>query len=510
MREVKLMTQEEKDSIKAIEDKAMKMIRKARLDMLQQHPFYAQLALSQKLKGNYTHIPTAATDGFTVYFNPEFIAGIPEVRYNESINRLNAMLSDGRVNQEQFDELKQHLDSKKAGCNIHDVMFVFRHEIDHIVDEHFIRRGTRDPQLYNEAGDYKINRRIVQDWYNSDYKAAVAKAPIIGIGMYSEDYDKLTSEQVYEILKKKQQEEKDKQQSQEESSDNSNGDSQPNGSGSGDSKPSQGTKGSYHLPTKGSEKSIQSPLEEMLGLDPLAGKQFEMSAEDYQKASDKIKVDIQMASQMAGDDTPSHIREMMDNWKKPRISWKKHLKKVIPSLIKHNHDHKRIHRRAFALTKSLRDSGQMSLNQQIVLPAKARQETVSVVVAVDSSGSVTQEALHTVLSEVVGITKQYNCFEINIFCWDTKAYEIYTYNQSNLAKLKQFQLKGGGGTALNCVVPRLKELKKVDQLIIFTDGYFNVDKDKFKDYAKKTLFIINDNDNFEAPFGKAINYDQYQ
>jgi predicted metal-dependent peptidase len=489
---MKLMSQEEKDSIKALEDKAIKMIRKARLDMLREHPFYAQLAMNQKLKLDYSFVPTAGTDGFSIWFNPEFVAGMPEVRYNESLSRLNHMLTEQRVTQEQYDELKEILETKKKGCNVNDIMFVFRHEIDHIVNEHFLRRGTRDPELYNEAGDYKINRQIVKDWYKGDYNAAITKSPIIAAGLYSEQYDDLTSEQVYDLLKKERQDNKD---------------SEDNGK-------CASSKGSYHMPSSSQDKpSIQSPMEEMLGLDPLAGKKFEMSKEDYQKASDKMKVDIQMASQNAGDSTPSHIRDIMKEWKKPKINWKKHLKKVIPSLIKHNHDYKRIHRRSFALTKHLKESGQLNYNQQIVLPAKARQETVSVVIAVDSSGSVTQEALHTVLSEVAGITKQYNCFEINVFCWDTKAYDVYTYDQSNLTKMKSFQLKGGGGTSLGCIVPKLEELKKIDQLVIFTDGFFNMNqelKNKFKPYSQKTLFIINDNNNFDAPFGKAINYDKYQ
>lgn len=84
--------------------------------MLQGSVFLSTIAFSVKVELSEEY-PTAATNGLFIKFNPNFV-----------------------------DKL-----------NIDELIGVFAHEVWHIAFDHLTRRGDRDPQLWNKAGDYVIN-----------------------------------------------------------------------------------------------------------------------------------------------------------------------------------------------------------------------------------------------------------------------------------------------------------------------------------------------------------------
>ncbi|MGA3374054.1 MAG: VWA-like domain-containing protein [Terracidiphilus sp.] len=91
-------------------------IQKARTTLLLDHPFFGSLLF--RLKGRERRsIPTMATDGVSLYYNPEFI---------DSLNS-----------------------ATLAG--------VLAHEVMHPALQHHLRRSGRDPRRWNEACDYAIN-----------------------------------------------------------------------------------------------------------------------------------------------------------------------------------------------------------------------------------------------------------------------------------------------------------------------------------------------------------------
>jgi predicted metal-dependent peptidase len=95
-------------------------IQKARTALVLDHPFFGSLLF--RLKGRESRsIKTMATDGVSLYYNPEFV---------ETLNA--AML---------------------AGTLAHEVMHPALH--------HHVRRSGRDPRRWNEACDYAINPLLV-------------------------------------------------------------------------------------------------------------------------------------------------------------------------------------------------------------------------------------------------------------------------------------------------------------------------------------------------------------
>jgi predicted metal-dependent peptidase len=95
---------------------------KARAILICDHPFFASLLLPMPMEENKT-IPTMATDGQSVHYNPEYV-----------------------------DSLTQD-----------EVLFVLAHETLHCVFDHMGRRGSRGSNRWNQAADYVINGILVSD-----------------------------------------------------------------------------------------------------------------------------------------------------------------------------------------------------------------------------------------------------------------------------------------------------------------------------------------------------------
>ena len=94
----------------------MQRMRRARTRLIIGHPFFGYLSSKLILKESKLH-PTLATDGRFLYFNPEFTRLLTE---NQTLTAV-------------------------------------AHEVMHPACLHHERRGSRDPEKWNKAGDYAIN-----------------------------------------------------------------------------------------------------------------------------------------------------------------------------------------------------------------------------------------------------------------------------------------------------------------------------------------------------------------
>lgn len=95
---------------------------KAKTSLILEHPFIGSIALNMPFELSNA-VPTAATNGKRVVFNPSFIKDMPD------------------------EELK----------------FLTAHEVMHPMLEHNFRRGERQPRKWNRACDYVINELLVQE-----------------------------------------------------------------------------------------------------------------------------------------------------------------------------------------------------------------------------------------------------------------------------------------------------------------------------------------------------------
>jgi len=95
---------------------------KAKTNLVLEHPFVGSIALGLPYYIDQS-IPTAATNGKCIKFNPDFVDRLTD------------------------EELK----------------FLVAHECFHPMFEHNFRRGERDPRKWNQAGDYIINKHLTDE-----------------------------------------------------------------------------------------------------------------------------------------------------------------------------------------------------------------------------------------------------------------------------------------------------------------------------------------------------------
>ena len=135
------------------------------------------------------------------------------------------------------------------------------------------------------------------------------------------------------------------------------------------------------------------------------------------------------------------------------------------------------------------------------------ENTIDLCIAIDMSGSISNEQAQVFLSEVKGIMEQYQDFSIKIWCFDTEVYNEQDFDAQN-DDITSYEVKGGGGTDFDANWRYMKDNDIVPKkFIMFTDGY-TWDSWGDPDYCD-TVFVIHSNHNsqLEAPFGVTAHYE---
>lgn len=128
----------------------MSNLTSAKMELTFKYPFFSSILLKRIIK-EQIEIPTMAiSDDGTIYYNPEFIKGLT------------------------LDEL----------------VFVLAHEVMHYVCMHGIRRGNRDPEIWNYAADLFVNSFLIS--------SHVGRAPK-GI-LFKPNSETRTTEEIYSEL----------------------------------------------------------------------------------------------------------------------------------------------------------------------------------------------------------------------------------------------------------------------------------------------------------------------
>ena len=132
-------------------------------------------------------------------------------------------------------------------------------------------------------------------------------------------------------------------------------------------------------------------------------------------------------------------------------------------------------------------------------------EMIHVAIYMDLSGSITDQA-KDFLGETIGIMEEFQQFQVHLACFDTEVYNYKIFTNDNFDEIRDYELKGGGGTDFECIFKHMKEnLIEPEKLVVFTDGYpWNSWGDPL--YAD-TLWVIHGDQNPNPPFGQFVLYD---
>jgi len=347
-----------------------------------------------------------------------------------------------------------------------EVDFLFGHELLHCVYDHLDRRNGRQPLLWNIANDYIVNQTLVEEGVGELITTVKA--------CYDPKYHDMSSEEVYEDLFK-QQKEMMKEFSLDDLLDQ-HLDGQ-GGDGSEDGEQGQG----MPVPGDGNQPGKNGPPK--------------YSEEERKKIKDEFKNAVIQAAQSAGaGNVPKGVARLIKKLTEPKMDWREFLDLQVQSIIKEDYTMMKPSRRGWHI--------------DAILPSMKDADAVEVDCVVDASGSMTNDMLQDVLSEIKGIMTQFDDFKLRVFSFDTEVYGLKEFTPYNIDEIDEYELQGGGGTDFEVVWTYMKENDiEPKKLIFFTDGYpgYGWGDENYCD----TLWLIHSYPDkyFEAPFGLTVHYE---
>ena len=485
--------------------------------MLVKYPFFGSVVASVSYKEN-KDIPTAGTDGETIYYNPKYLDGL----------------------------------------SVEEQTFIFAHEVCHIAFNHILRSEGKNPELWHIATDGVINQFLKRD--------GLKMAPGVVDMAEAINYD---AEQLYEkLLQEKQQRQQqsgqgnsqqnhqqsgqgNSQQNHQQSSGGSQGENnqqqpqsqqdnretqnqqQPqsqqqgnlgSGGSQGQEKQSQEQSGGEsgedsqkedkskqdvghdthsmweqavkkHKEQREKTDKKESLLDKLLGKDKekteLEKKQeelesmgekdaFKKNLEDKKKQLEELKEVISKQASQAGTSTNRDIRTVNDiGTAKPIIDWRY----VLREAIKYDVD--------WSYKNATLEDGVVSAN----LEEQPMPETE---IVLDTSGSINEVLLKNFLRECKNILQH---TKLKVGCFDTKFYGFYEIRAKE--DIEKMQFEGGGGTDFGVAVGAFS--RRVENKIIFTDG-----KDSMPDMPLDAIWIVFGGEKINPKGGKVIHIDNEQ
>ena len=378
--------------------------------MLVKYPFFGSIVTNIGYKES-KDIIAAATDGKTIYYNPDFL-----------------------------DEL-----------SISEQTFIFAHEVCHIAFNHILRSENKDHDLWNIATDAVINQFLKRDGLTLVQGSVNIKEAI--------NYD---AEALYEkLLQDKHQ---DKEQNSQSEQNNSQSQNQSNESKQKENKQSlESDKSkqdvghdSHDLWKQAVKKHKEKSIKEKKDKTELEKKQeelkkvgekdaFKKNLEEKKKQLEGLKEEILKQSLQAGTSTNSAVRSISDiGTSKPIIDWRHALREAIKYDVDWSYKNAEI------------EDGVVSANLE-------EQPIPETEIVLDTSGSINNKLLRGFLRECKNILKQ---SRLKMGCFDTKFYGFHEIR--TLSDIDNMILEGGGGTNFQVAVNAFT--RRVKNKIIFTDG----------------------------------------
>lgn len=315
-------------------------------------------------------VPTAATDGTRVIYNPDFM----------------------------------------DKCSDEELFGLALHESLHIILMHMWRRGERDPNLWNVANDAIINAYIRKRSYQLPEGG-------VDVGWVRDDMD---SEYVYKRMKQNQDE---KQQS-------------GNGDGDGDDDndtPAGGFDGTGDLMDAPSDATMTD-----------------------------LEATIQASAEMAKacGQGSALIDNILKSTGKSRVDWRNEMRAMLTSASNDDYTYRRPSRRFIA--------------QGTYLPSLYSEGLGPVLIAIDSSASMTQRELEQIASETQQIFEDLNPAFVRVVYCDTRIQRTQDFQQGDDVELS---CRGGGGTRFKPVFDYIEaEMPEAVGLVYFTDLEGNTDE----------------------------------
>ena len=320
------------------------------------------------------------------------------------------------------------------------------HEVMHCALSHHARRGCRDSKKWNVAADYAVNP-IIRDKFSLPDGA-----------LFNPDFSGISSEEIYNNLP--DQDQGDRDQGQDQSQGQDGDDSQGSGADPG-----------------GCGEVRDCPGEDG-GL---------ASESDLSKSKADWKVAVSQAAQQARafGSLPAGMDRVVDEIVNPKVDWRSLLRRFMDQVSKSDYSWSPPNRRY--------------IHAGLYLPSCRTSDIGTVVVAVDTSGSISQDAINRVAAELSSIVIDFRAESYVLYC-DSKIQGIEHFLDGDFPD--KLNPKGGGGTSFVPVFEWIdRESINPSFLIYFTDlcGDFPESGPMYP-----VLWITEGQALKEVPFGEVI------
>ena len=365
---------------------------RARTQLLLNQPFFGTLCLRLKLVSG--SVPTMATDGRQIAFNPAFVDGLKPAE-------LEAVLA---------------------------------HEVMHCALGHHCRRGERDPRLWNEAADLAINPILVGNGFTLPAGALIDPS-----------FSDLSAEEIYARLLGDKNDQSDSEAAQT---------SQPGGgnSGGGASDNQQQSPQNGQPPATSSDSATQKASNrgtlapgqaqgscvserrpgdfgDVLDATDDQGNPASEAEKSRQQHEWSIAADQAIRSAKACGNEPAQIERPLHESRVSAQDWRALLRDFIAATTPSDYRWSPPNRRYVA-------SG-------LYLPSVHRSGVGEIVIAVDTSGSIGSRELEQFAAEISAISDEAQPEAIHVVYCDAAVQSVQEFGSSEPVRLEP---KGGGGT----------------------------------------------------------------
>lgn len=186
----------------------------------------------------------------------------------------------------------------------------------------------------------------------------------------------------------------------------------------------------------------------------------ELSDEDQQQVGAEIDQAIRQGALLAGKMGGEESR-LLGELTAPKIDWREQLREFM-SAVSQGHD-----------DSTWRRPNRRWLGEDLYMPSSISESMGSLVIGIDTSGSVSGPMASAFLSEVVGICQNVMPEVLHLIECDATIQSHKVFDQGSLDSLGAItELHGGGGTDMRVIFEHVKQNNiKPEAIVILTDGY---------------------------------------
>lgn len=210
--------------------------------------------------------------------------------------------------------------------------------------------------------------------------------------------------------------------------------------------------------------------------------------EEARKDVENILVQAAIQTKMKEDgigSIPGEIRIFLEKLLNPKLPWFTILRKYLNNMSKEDYSFRKPNRRYFP---------------DHYLPSLHSEKLINLAIGVDASGSVQDKDFLVFISETNAILNSMKPDKISLITFDTDIRSVDTIK--SVSELSKVKFTGRGGTNVSPLID-WANTNRPNLLLVFTDGEFY-----FYDLepTMPTLWLIHNNPDFTAPYGKVIHY----